>query len=126
MDSGYIVGIDLGGTKILTARCDLGGQVLAQARLPTHAEEGPDAVLGRIFETVRRVLADCDPAQLVGVGIGAPGPLDSATGVLFNPPNLPGWTRIPLRDLLSEWLREQYGQVIRVAVANDANAAALG
>lgn len=126
MDPGYIVGIDLGGTKILTARCDLRGQVQAQVRVPTGADDGPDAVLGRIFETVRTVMAACDPAALRGVGIGTPGPLDVTTGVVFNPPNLPGWTRIPLRDLLSQWLREHYGQPVRVEVANDANAAALG
>lgn len=126
MDPGYIVGVDLGGTKILTARCDLAGRVLAQARLPTRADEGQEAVLGRIFDTIRAVLADCDPAQLLGVGIGTPGSLDVATGVLFNPSNLPGWTEIPLRALLRGWLQEQYGRIVRVEVGNDANAAALG
>jgi glucokinase len=120
------IGIDLGGTKILTARCDLRGQVLAQARVPTQAADGPDAVLGRIFATVRTVMAGCDPAQLRGVGIGTPGPLDITTGVVFDPPNLPGWIEVPLRDRLRQWLQAEYGQPVRVEVANDANAAALG
>src|SRR5437868_7039226 len=108
IEQGYSIGIDLGGTKILTIRCDAQGRVLGQARLPTNADEGPDAVLGRMFATVQRVMADADPAELRGVGVGAPGPLDVATGVLFEPPNLPGWTQVPVRDLLTGWLREQY------------------
>ena len=126
MDPNYIVGIDLGGTKILTARCDRRGQVLAQTRIPTEAESGPDAVIARIFDTVKEVMEGCDPAHLIGVGIGAPGPLDVATGVLFAPPNLPGWTAVPLRDILGQWLRDHYGRPVRVEVGNDANAAALG
>jgi glucokinase len=126
MEPSYIVGIDLGGTKILTARCDLRGQVMAQARQPTGAEEGLQAVMGRIFQTVETVMADCDPAHLLGVGVGAPGPLDVYTGVLFEPPNLPGWTQVPVRELLSNWLRERFGRPVRVEVGNDANAAALG
>ena len=45
----YVVAIDLGGTKILTARLDLQGQVLAQAREQTRAEQGPDAVINRML-----------------------------------------------------------------------------
>jgi glucokinase len=126
MDPGYIVGVDLGGTKILTARCDLAGQVLAQARLPTLAEEGPDAVLARIFATIQTVLAGCDPAHLRGVGIGSPGTLDNATGTVFDPPNLPGWRVVPLRDRVRAWLQAEVGRTARVEVGNDANAAALG
>jgi glucokinase len=126
MESGYLVGVDLGGTKILTARCDLQGRVLAQARQPTHAARGPEVVLGRIFDTIREVIGASDPAQLRGVGIGSPGALDVARGVVFDPANLPGWTEVPLRDLVSAWLAEQFGRPVRVEVGNDANAAALG
>ena len=126
MESGYLVGVDLGGTKILTARCDLQGRVLAQARLPTHAADGPEVVLGRIFDSIREVIGESDPAHLRGVGIGTPGALDVASGVLFNPANLPGWNEVPLRDLVRTWLGEQFARPVPVAVGNDANAAALG
>ena len=126
MEPGYVVGVDLGGTKVLTARCDRQGQVLAQVRQPTHAADGPEAVLGRIFESIRAVIGESDPAQLQGVGIGAPGALDTASGVQFNPANLPGWTRVPLRDLVRTWLETHFAQPVRVEVGNDANAAALG
>ena len=126
MEPGYIVGIDLGGTKILTVRCDRQGRVLAQQRVATAAEDGPTAVLRRIFATVQTVLAGCDLDGLAGIGIGSPGPLDTTTGVVFDAPNLPGWTAVPLRDTLAAWFQEQYGRPVRIAVANDGNAAALG
>jgi glucokinase len=126
MDPGYVVGIDLGGTKILTARCNREGRVLAQARRPTQAGDGPDGVLGRIYATIEAVLADANPAELLGVGIGTPGTLDVESGTVFAPANLPGWTRVPLRELLSAWLQARVGRPVPVAVANDANAAALG
>jgi glucokinase len=126
MDNGYLVGIDLGGTKILTARCTLQGAIVAQKRVPTEAAMGPKAILRRIVKTVLDVTAGCDPAGLRGVGVGAPGGVDINTGVLAYAPNLPGWHNVPLRDILSSWLREAFGHPVRVAVGNDANAAALG
>jgi glucokinase len=126
MDPGYVVGVDLGGTKILTARCDRRGQVLAQQRVLTEVEDGPDVVIQRICGTIQTVLAGCDLAHLLGIGVGAPGPLNHLTGTLFDPPNLPGWTAVPLRDLVAGWFRAQYGREVRVVLGNDANAAALG
>lgn len=124
--AGYVVGIDLGGTKILTARVGVQGEIEAQVRELTHATEGSTAVIDRMVNTVARVLEDADPAGLIGVGVGAPGPLDPKTGVLYSPPNLPGWERVPLRDILSERLAVRLGRSVRVEAENDANAAALG
>jgi glucokinase len=122
----YVVGIDLGGTKIMTARVDMQGEVQAQVREPTLAAEGSAAVIDRMVASVERVLDGADPADLVGVGVGAPGPLDPETGVLYSPPNLPGWDRVPLRDILSARLTTRFGRPVRVEAENDANAAALG
>jgi glucokinase len=122
----YVVAIDLGGTKILTARLDLQGQVLAQAREQTRAEQGPDAVINRMLGTVQAVMQGADPGRLVGVGVGSPGPIYPATGVVTRPPNLPGWDYVPLRDILRDRLRAQLGREIRVETGNDGNVAALG
>ncbi|HET7081366.1 MAG TPA: ROK family protein [Chloroflexia bacterium] len=122
----YVIGIDLGGTKILTARFDLRGQVLAQVREQTRAEEGPDAVINRMAGTVQAVMQGVDPAGLVGVGVGSPGPIYPATGVVSRPPNLPGWDNVPLRDILRDRLRAQLGRTVPVETGNDANVAALG
>jgi len=122
----YVIGIDLGGTKILTARFDLRGQVLAQARDQTRAEEGPAAVINRMAGTIEAVMQGADPAGLVGLGVGSPGPIYPATGVVDSPPNLPGWDHVPLRDILRDRLRAHMGREIRVETGNDANVAALG
>ncbi|HUS15384.1 MAG TPA: ROK family protein [Chloroflexia bacterium] len=122
----YVIGVDLGGTKIMTARCDRQGTVLAQVRESTPASEGVDAVIGCMVDSVADVLVDADPVGLIGVGVVAPGPMDPATGVLYNAPNLPGWDRVPLRAIMTARLSERLGRPIRVATGNDANGAALG
>ncbi|MFZ5632818.1 MAG: ROK family protein [Bacillota bacterium] len=117
----YIVGVDLGGTKIYTALADSRGRIVAETRVPTGAAEGPDAVIGRIAETVHRVVSLAPPAGAApaALGIGAPGPLDPVGGVVHSAPNL-GWREVPLRQKLEDTLG------IPALVENDANLAALG
>ncbi|MDR7523461.1 MAG: ROK family protein, partial [Armatimonadota bacterium] len=114
-----IIGVDLGGTKILTALVEEGGRVLERVRIPTPAS-GPDAGIEAIAESVRTVVArsGIDFRTVAGVGVGAPGPLDPATGIVFEPPNLPGWREVPLGERLAGRLG------VQVYVENDANAAA--
>lgn len=115
------LGVDLGGTKILTALVDAGGRVLARERVVTPSR-GPEGVVDAIVGTVERVCAAAGVplAAVAGVGVGAPGPMDPHTGVVFEPPNLPGWRDVPLGAMLAARLRA------RVFVENDANAAAMG
>jgi glucokinase len=117
----YVVGVDLGGTKILTALVDLTGTVRARRRVLTP-QAGPAAVVEAIAATVEGVLADAGLARTdcLGVGVGAPGPLDPRRGVVYEPANLPGWRDVPLAALLAEALG------LPSHVENDANAAALG
>jgi glucokinase len=79
-------------------------------------------VLPRIYEAIQEALdkANVSLGQVVGIGVAAPGPLDSKTGIVFSPPNLPGWDGIPLRDLLAERFQTS------IYVDNDANVAGLG
>ncbi|MCL6612500.1 MAG: ROK family protein [Peptococcaceae bacterium] len=115
----YVVGVDLGGTKIYTALADLRGRILAEARVPTGAAGGPEAVMERIAETVRRVLGEVGGAAPAAVGIGSPGMPDPATGAVYSSPNL-GWDGVPLKKRMEEILGAP------VLVDNDANLAALG
>lgn len=118
----FIVGIDLGGTKISTALADRTGKIIAHDYRETRATEGPDAVIGRMLDAARRVIvqAKVKTTQVAAVGIGAPGPLDIETGVVVSPPNLPGWERVFLKQLVEAELG------ITTFLDNDANAAALG
>jgi glucokinase len=117
-----VIGMDLGGTKIGTALVDPVGGILARDQRETLATQGPDAVIARMLDGARRVLAraDVSPDQVGAVGIGSPGPLDIEAGVVASPPNLPGWDRIPLRQRIAEALG------IPAVLENDANAAGLG
>jgi glucokinase len=120
MPAGFI-GVDLGGTKILTALVDEQGQVTSRVRIPTP-KGGPEAVVDAVVEAVHEVCARAgvDRSAARGVGVGAPGPLDPESGVVFEPPNMPGWRDVPLAEMLSRRLG------LCVAVENDANAAAMG
>lgn len=112
-----IVGVDLGGTKIATALLTTDGDVLARVRLDTSSEEGPEAVIRRMCQSVKDVKKEHD---ILGIGVATPGPLDSEKGVVLHSPNLAGWKNVPLRDELHERLQAE------VKVENDANAAAWG
>ena len=120
----FVVGIDLGGTNIVCGCVSEDGSALhGVTSVPTGAEEGPDAVVRRIIATALESMAAtramAPDAELIGVGIGAPGPLDTRSGVVLLTPNL-GWVNMPLRE------RVQEGLQLRTALDNDANCAVLG
>jgi glucokinase len=112
------IGVDLGGTNLRIAAFDSEWNRLAYINLPTRVGEGPDAVVGDMCDAIRRVLEQC-PQQLVGVGIGAPGPLELPSGKFHRPPNLPGFDAFLLKDAMESKLQTP------VIVEKDANAAAL-
>lgn len=118
----YVIGMDLGGTKILAAMVDEEGQIVAEVKLRTKAEKGPDAVIARMADAARQAArqAGIEWAAVKAVGIGAPGPMNPVTGIVYNPPNLPGWDEIALGPQLSEAL------AIPVCVENDVNLGTLG
>ena len=101
----YWVGFDLGGTKMMALVLDEEGAVVGRKRRKTKAQQGPKAGLVRIEETIRIALDDAgvEPKQLAGIGIGSPGPLDLAEGVVLEAPNL-GWKTIGLRQSLERAL----------------------
>lgn len=122
MTGSAVVGIDLGGTKIRSVVVSDVGEILAEDLRPTEADRGQAAVITRLVESavVAVETSGLDRAEVAAVGVTAPGPVDFDTGVLFQPPNLPGWDRVPLAALLGERLR------LPVFLENDANAAAYG
>ncbi len=117
-----VLGIDLGGTKILTAVTDAGGRIWSRDQSVTPAKDGPEAVVKSILQSAGRALkqAGITAAALDTIGIGAPGLSNPETGVLFTSPHLPGWHDVPLRDILEKELGK------KVFLINDANAAAIG
>ena len=116
------LGIDLGGSKILTAVVNAQGQISSRDHSATPAAEGQEAVIKSILESVDRALnqAGIAASDLGAIGMGAPGISNPETGIIFASPNLPGWRDVPLRDIIERGLGK------KTFVMNDANAAALG
>jgi glucokinase len=112
-----IIGVDLGGSKINAILADCHGNILRQKLKDTLAQEGPDAVITRVIECIKQVVSGAD---IAGIGIGAAGACEAATGVITLSPNLPGWYNIPLRDIVQREFN------LPVYLENDANVAALG
>jgi glucokinase len=100
MSAGYWLGVDLGGTKILTGLFDDDLKLLARSKHPTSAEGGPAAVVGRVDQGVEAVLkeAGVDPALVRGMGIGLPGQIEPGTTRVRYAPNL-DWRDVDLTPL---------------------------
>jgi glucokinase len=124
MKRSYTLGIDLGGTKILTAVVDDKGKVVAAIKALTRAQEGAEAVLERIKQTMDKVIAKAKLAKkdIAGIGIGVPGVIDVKRGVIIKITNIPGMERVPMAKILREWL----GHVALVVLSNDVRVATWG
>ena len=120
MSRKYAIGVDLGGTKIATGIVDMDAKLLDQVVMDTAAQEGVEAVLGRMAESVRTLMdrQGVKAEDVLGIGVCSPGPLDRETGIVLAAPNL-GWTNVHLGPMLQELTG------ITTYVENDANAAAL-
>ena len=119
-----LVGVDIGGTKTAVVLGRLAGRqprILDRQSFPTEHGRGPGPVVERICSTARTMLGARSIAagDLAGIGISCGGPLDSRQGLVLSPPNLPGWRRVPVVDLVSRAL----GAPARLQ--NDANACAV-
>lgn len=115
-----VIGVDLGGTHLRVARMNRQGQVQDYRKVATAALSGPDVVIGQIVSLVEAVIGATPRDEIIGVGVGAPGPLNLETGVVRQVYTLLGWLDIPLRARLVAELG------LPVVINNDANAAALG
>ncbi|ESY06285.1 glucokinase [Mesorhizobium sp. LNJC399B00] len=111
---------DLGGTALRGALVESDGRIVAHASAPTLAGAGSEAVIGQIVALAGTLLREHPQANVAGIGVGAPGPLDPKAGIVIAPPTLAGWHDVPLIDILGR----HFGLPVRLE--NDANAAALG
>ena len=120
--AGHILGVDAGATHLLAVVTDLDAQVVAEVERPFDVSAGPEVGLETIVDVAREALAEAhlELSQLIGVGVGLPGPLDYAHGTIVAPPIMPGWGDFPVRDRLVAALD------VPVFVDNDANLGALG
>ncbi len=113
-----LVGVDVGGTKILAGVATARGKLLAREEMATSAGDGPEAVTGRIVSVIKACVRRADGVR--GIGIAVAGLVESGEGVVVTSPNLPGWSSVPLGSMVERELG------LPTYVINDANGAALG
>jgi predicted NBD/HSP70 family sugar kinase len=120
--AGVILAADLGATHSRLAITDLAGDVLGEHAEDLEIASGPEAVLAWLRDSFDRLLDDAGRtrADVRGVGVGVPGPVEFATGRPVNPPIMPGWDNHPISDELGD----HYDAL--VLVDNDVNIMALG
>lgn len=112
-----VIGIDMGGTKcaVIHGKIDENGISFEnRVSFPTGIDTPPEVILDKICETIREMNVEAD-----AIGISCGGPLDSKTGTILCPPNLPLWDNIHICDRL----QEEFG--IPAYLQNDADACAL-
>jgi glucokinase len=98
---GYVLALDIGGTKLAAGVVRPDGRMSSFQVVPSRTALGPDVVLEDLFALGRQAVAESGVpwAEIEAVGIGCGGPLDAARGVLIAPPHLPGWHDIPVAGL---------------------------
>lgn len=116
-----VIGVDMGGTKILSAVVNASGNILATAKIPTQAKDDTSIVIDRISDCIKEAFKKSEVSEdtIRAIGIGAPGPLDPETGVVIFAPNL-GWKDVPLKKELEARIG------IPTFVDNDVNVGTLG
>ncbi|BDD00800.1 ROK family protein [Persicobacter psychrovividus] len=115
----YFLGIDIGGTKCAVVAGNTDMEILAKRKFPTNHRLKAEGIIAQLLEEAKSVVKSLADHQLTAIGISCGGPLDSKTGVIMSPPNLPSWDNIPITAIFSEALG------VPAFLQNDANACAL-
>jgi glucokinase-like ROK family protein len=120
---GYVIGIDIGATSLEIALADINGSILNRVEEPSDVRQPPEDLLGRCSELILEmaVAQGIHPQQILGIGVGVPGPVDFARGALVAPPLMPDWENYPIRNFFKETFTSAF-----VVVDNDVNIMALG
>lgn len=116
----YVFGVDIGGTTVKLGLFDVEGKLLDKWEIPTRTEEKGSHILPDIAASIEKKIEEKKIARemIAGVGVGAPGPVDS-TGVVHRAVNL-GWGMFSIKQTLEEIIH------LPVMAGNDADVAALG
>lgn len=117
----YSIGVDLGGTNLRIAAVNSDGKLMEKLTLGAEVSRGRDFVISEMCNAIETLTAKYHgTGQLLGIGIGVPGFIDMAAGMVMESPNLPDWKSFPARDEIEKRLKT------RVILENDANSAAMG
>jgi len=115
----YAIGVDLGGTNIKIGIVSNKGKLVKSTSIKTEADCGPKKVISNIIKGVEIILVK-NKYKIQGIGIGCPGVVSTKKGIVENAPNLPGWKKVKLGQIIKDKFKYP------VHLENDANAAAIG
>lgn len=115
----YFLGFDIGGTKCSVVLGDRNFTIHEKIVFATQTERGYQEIINDFKNHVCHLFEKYDKKNLVKIGISCGGPLDSEKGVIYSPPNLPGWDAVPIIEIFKKEFN------VDVQVQNDANACAL-
>ena len=119
-DKKYILGIDIGGTKIAVCLGTDKGEILGSARID-NKHRPPDVAIPDMIAAGKKLLSDANlkAEDLSGIGIGAPAPMDIPNGMILCPTNMKNWVNVPIVEIVSDAFE------VKTYFDNDANAGAL-
>ncbi len=120
--SRYYIGVDLGGTKILTGAVNKKGKLVSHYKTPTYSEQGPEQVISRINKAIKKAIkeANLKKKDIDAIGIGAPGQIDTNKGVVIKAQNLKDWVNINLKKEVENAFN------IKTFINNDVNMGTIG
>jgi glucokinase len=116
MSTDLLLGFDIGGTKMAVVLGTPQGEIVRRREFPSA---NPERTRSNFVELGHELIKEVPGSRLVGCGISAPGTMSSKSGMILEPPNMPDWRNVPVRD----WIKDAFG--VPVGMENDANAAAV-
>ena len=121
-DAGYVIGVDLGRSHLTLLLTNLAGQIIARRSGGFDAALGPETCLQQVIASLMDFTAEQHIGwhQIIGVGLGIPGPLDAASRMLVRPPRMPGWDHFDIRTVMERACKTP------IYLDNDANMGACG
>jgi glucokinase len=120
--TGYVAGVDIGGTNLRLALADMSGNILVKTSSSTTGVSDPQFVIQKMYEGIKQMFSQitASPDALKSIAIGVPGVTNVDDGTVIATSYLMGWQNVPLRALVEEELQ------ISAAIDNDVNLAAIG
>lgn len=119
---GYLVGIDVGATHLEILVTDFSSRVLHELEVPFDIHLAPHIGLQQVDSCLRQALSqvNLDLKDVVGIGVGVPGPIVVEKGIVSHPPIMPGWDNFPIQSTMAEMWK------CTISLNNDAELGALG
>ncbi len=117
MAKNFIIGVDLGGTNLKIALLDLKYKIRDREVLSTKRLIKKESLIQAIIDSINKIIENnqLDRVNILGIGLGLPGPIDVKKGIVHFFPNIPGWKEVDLKRILNKKLR------LPVFLDNDAN-----